>query len=384
MDARIAAGLDRAAAMGETAVQVAAYLGPALIVDAWTGTADPSTGRLADGDTLFPVFSVTKAVTAVALHVQAERGLVDYDAPVARYWPEYGANGKDRITVRHLLTHRSGVPQMPAGVTAERLGDWDWMVGQLAAAEPVFPPGTGTAYQAASFGWLVGEVVRRTDPRRRDFRTFVLEEIAGPLSIPDLWLGIRPEDDGRVARLDTDYTFSGQPSPLARRASPPGTGAAIFNRPEVRTICHPAAGGLFTARSQARFFAMLANRGELDGVRLLSPERVMSFTTLRERPDEVDQVLGFPTTNGIGGFRIGGPCPPADPVVGASPHTLYHTGAGGSVGWADTDTGLSVAICHNRMFSTASKDPADNPFSPLGDAVRAVAAERLAATRTGL
>jgi CubicO group peptidase (beta-lactamase class C family) len=143
MDAPIADALARAAAMGEIAVQVAAYLGPELIVDAWTGLADPSARRPADGDTLFPVFSVTKAATAVALHVQAERGLVDYDAPVARYWPEYAAKGKDAITVRHLLTHRSGVPQMPADVTAERLGDWDWMVGQLAAVELVFPPGTG-------------------------------------------------------------------------------------------------------------------------------------------------------------------------------------------------------------------------------------------------
>ena len=113
---------------GEIGLQVAAYLHGKLAVDVWGGLADDITGRVVDGDTIFPVFSVIKAVTAVALHIQAERGYVDYYAPVAQYWPEFGAHGKDRGTVYDVLTHRIGVPLMPVGVTPELMCDWDWMV----------------------------------------------------------------------------------------------------------------------------------------------------------------------------------------------------------------------------------------------------------------
>jgi len=122
---------------GEIGVQVAAYVDGELEVDVWGGLADETTGRKVDGNTLFPVFSVTKAVTATALHIQAERGLVDYDAPIARYWPEFGAQGKDKGTVRDALTHRIGIPQMPEGVTPELMCDWDWMVQQLAEMKPL-------------------------------------------------------------------------------------------------------------------------------------------------------------------------------------------------------------------------------------------------------
>ena len=162
---------------GEIGVQVAAYLDSELVVDQWGGLADETTGREVDGDTLFPVFSNIKAVTATALHIQAERGLVDYYQPVARYWPEFGKYGKDKGTVFDALTHRIGVPLMPVGVTPELMCDWDWMVGQLAEMHPLFEPGTRSGYMAYTFGWVVGEVVRRTDPKRRPFGQFIQEEI---------------------------------------------------------------------------------------------------------------------------------------------------------------------------------------------------------------
>ena len=186
----------------EVGLQVAAYKDGKLVVDAWGGVADPASGRKVDGDTLFNVYSVTKAVAATALHLQAERGLIDYDAPIVKYWPEYGAHGKERTTVRHVLTHRACVPQMPEGVTPEMMCDWDAMMRAIADLKPLAEPGTKTLYLSMTFGWIIGELVRRTDPRRRSFGRFVREEIAAPLGITDLWIGL--PDDGRAARGEAD------------------------------------------------------------------------------------------------------------------------------------------------------------------------------------
>ena len=186
---------------GEIGVQVAAYLNGKLAVDVWGGLSDETRGLKVDADTLFPVFSVTKAIAAVGLHIQAERGLVDYYKPVAYYWPEFGAHGKDRGTIYDVLTHRIGVPLMPVGVTPELMCDWDWMAGQIADMRPLFEPGTRSAYLVRTFGWIVGEIVRRTDPKERPFGTFIREEICQPLGIDNLWIGIPDEVEPRVAKL---------------------------------------------------------------------------------------------------------------------------------------------------------------------------------------
>ena len=132
----------------EIGIQVCAYLDGRQVIDAWSGLADPKAGRKVDGETLFNVFSVTKAVTATALHIQAERGLVDYDAPISAYWPEFAAHGKAAATVRHALTHRIGVPQMPQNVTPQMMCDWDAMARAIADLPPLFPVGEKTAYQS--------------------------------------------------------------------------------------------------------------------------------------------------------------------------------------------------------------------------------------------
>jgi len=360
---------------GEIGLQVAAYVDGERVVDVWGGLADETTGRTVNGDTLFPVFSVTKAVTATALHIQAERGLVDYDTPIAHYWPEFGAHGKEKGTVRDALTHRIGIPQMPEGVTPELMCDWEWMVRQLADTKPLFTPGTKSAYLAYTFGWIIGEVVRRTDPKRRPFGRFVQEEICAPLGIESLWLGIPDEVEPRVAKL----TNIPRPAPgapglppeaLIPIAIPPQVGVIqkVFGRPDVRRACIPGAGGIMNARSAARFFAMLANGGELGGVRLLSEERVRSFRVPRPNGEEFDPVVWRVLNLGMGGFWLGGESPSAPPVVGRNPHTICHPGAGGSIGWADPDARLAVAICHNRMFDAPT--PEGNPFVPIGNAVR--------------
>ena len=145
----------------EIGLQVAAYLDGKLVVDTWAGLADPATGRPVDGDTLFMLSSTTKGVTATCAHVLADKGKLDYDRPVAYYWPEFGAHGKDTVTVRDVLAQRSGVPQTPVGYTPEWLTDWDRMCRGIADLTPMFEPSTRTAYASLTFGHMVGEVIRR-------------------------------------------------------------------------------------------------------------------------------------------------------------------------------------------------------------------------------
>ena len=364
---------------GEIGLQVAAYLNGKKVVDVWGGLADETTGRKVDADTLFPVFSVTKAITAVALHIQAERGLVDYAMPIAHYWPEFGAHGKDKGTVYDALTHRLGVPIMPLAVTPELMCDWGWMVQRIADMRPLFEPGTKTAYMSYTFGWVVGEVVQRTDPKGRAFGTFVQEEICQPLGIDSLWVGIPDEVEPRVAKLTNMPPIPpGAPgmapeslSPLAIPAQV-GTTEEVFGRPDVRRACMPGANGIMNSSSAARFFAMLAEGGELDGVRILSEDLVRTFSVPRQ-PCDYDYVHGVPHNGSIGGFHLAGSIGEADPPIlmvaaGSNPRTFGHPGAGGSVGWADPDAHLAVAISHNRMFR--ARIPGENPFVAIGGAVR--------------
>jgi CubicO group peptidase (beta-lactamase class C family) len=365
-DGQVADAVERAIASGdETGLQVVAYHRGQKVIDIAAGIADPATGRPVTPETLFNVYSVTKAVAATALHIQAERGHVDYDAPIATYWPEFAAGGKQTATVRHALTHRVGVPQMPEGVTAEMLCDWDAMTRAIAALPPLAPPGEKTLYQSMTFGWIVGEIVRRTDPSGRDFRQFILDEIAAPLGLADLWLGIPDDAEPRVAIM-SDRNEGDAPPPLATlymQSMPPAVALvpAIFERPDVRRACIPGVGGIFTARDEARFWAMLAQGGELDGVRLLSEERVRSFSNVRDNGDEPDPVMfGIPIPISVGGYWLGGHRVTSD-------RAIWHPGAGGSIGWADPDNQLAVAICHNRMFNTRSAE--DDPILPITHAI---------------
>lgn len=343
--------LDDAIARGiELGLQVAAYLGSTPIVDAWAGLADPAAGREVNGDTLFNVFSIAKSVTAVAVHIQAERGLIDYDVPIAAYWPEFSGDGRERVTVRHVLTHRSGMAEMPAEVTADQICDWDHMVRFLQTAVPTYEPGSESGYQSMTYGWLLGEIVRRTDPKERGFGDFVRQEIAEPLGIADLWLGLPDEAQNRMAMLDGSSVTvipAGHPyrltTPLQVDLMP-----EIFARPDVRRACIPAVGGIANARSIAGFYAMLANGGELDGVRLLSAERVAAFAVPRDGFDDIDRYFQRATAAGQGGFYLGG-APSGSSYAARNPRALCQSGMGGSFAMADPDTGLAFAFCNNRL-----------------------------------
>ena len=356
----------------EIGLQVAAYHRGKLVVDAWGGQADPATGRPVDGDTLFNVYSVTKALAATAVHMLVDRGRLAYDATVASCWPEYGAHGKHKTTLRDVLTHRAGIPQMPEGVTPERLCDWDWMTRAIADLTPLAEPGTKTLYLSMTFGWILGELVRRADPDHRSLGRFVRDEISAPLKAPDLWIGIPDAAEPRIARqIDAMTPIPPEYLPPLFLASMPNAVAlvpAVFERPDVRRAEVAGVGGIFTARSQARLWAMLAGGGELDGVRLLSEELVATLNTPRPNSDEPDPVMfGFPIPITIGGFWFGGAHPPVCSAKNA--RAICHPGQGGSIGWADPDAQLAVAICHNRLFNPTTRD--EDAILTIADAVRA-------------
>jgi CubicO group peptidase (beta-lactamase class C family) len=376
-DPRIEKALAHARRLGEVGVQVAAFLGGQLIVDCWTGCADPAgDGRLVDDETLFTTFSVTKGVTATALARLVEQGALSYDTLVVEVWPQYGQAGKAATTIEDVLSHRAGIPAMPPGLTPEMMCDWSYMVGALERAVPVFAPGTTNAYHTLNWGWLVGEIIQRADPKRRRLDVFVREELLAPLGITNIYLGAPDEVLWRVAPVLVSAPRLPGANPLTEAASPVSVGpGTIYNRRDVRQAIIPGAGGIMTARSAARLFAMIAMGGELDGVRLLSTDLVDSFPLPRPDAEGVDETLQGTVLVGRRGYWLGGPPPSGYPAAGHGRRTICSPGAGGSVAWADLDTGLSVAIFHNMMHQSqmASHDPEVNPFLRLADAIRDVA-----------
>src|SRR5579859_568014 len=227
----------------ERGLQVAAYLDGELVLDAWAGVADASTGRPVDGESLFVVFSCGKGVLATAVHLLAERGQLDYDATIGSYWPEFAIHGKEAITVRQVLTHTAGIPQLPPDTTPEDLCDWDRICAGISSLSPLWKPGTRTGYHARTFGFVLGELVRRIDGR--PVAQFIQEDVCQPLGIRDLFFGIPPEVEPRVARMEDDPAPAPVPTlppdsllPLVFPPSLPPT-ATFFNRLDVRRACIP-------------------------------------------------------------------------------------------------------------------------------------------------
>lgn len=222
----------------EVGLQVAAYQDGDQVVDAWAGLADVANRRPVDGDSLFTVFSCSKAITATVVHILADRGQVAYDTPVAAYWPEFATQGKQQVTVRQVLNHTAGIPQLPAGTRPEDLCDWSTICRGLAAERLLWEPGTRMGYHARTYGYILGEVIQRVSGR--PFPQVVQEEICRPLGITNLFFGIGDAEEPRVATLEPDPNQGeAAPSGLRRLVFPPEipATAAVFNRPDIRRAC---------------------------------------------------------------------------------------------------------------------------------------------------
>jgi|SoiMethySBSTD1v2_1073268.scaffolds.fasta_scaffold22053_4 CubicO group peptidase (beta-lactamase class C family) len=321
----------------EIGLQVAAYLDGKLVVDAWAGMADEATKKPVDGDTMFMLSSTTKGVTATCMHLCVEKHKLDYDMPIIKVWPEFGANGKEAATLRHALSHRTGVPQTPVGYTPDWLPDWDKMCRGIAALKPMYPIGERTAYHSLNYGYINGEILRRVDGR--SIGQFLQDEICKPLGINGLYLGVPDSELRRVAVL-TDAP----PAPAeydARMVGEPAGSyvAKVFNRRDVQQASIPASGGIMSARGLARHYAMLANWGELGGVRILPESRVRAGIELQSF--EWDEVYRVRVRRALG-YRRGSDTGPL-----ASPEAFGHVGGGGSFGYADPSRRLGIGFAKN-------------------------------------
>ncbi|MEV4526642.1 serine hydrolase domain-containing protein [Streptosporangium sp. NPDC049304] len=342
----------------EVGAAVGVYLHGRKVVDLWGGIADPETGRPWERDTVQVVFSTTKGVTAACAHLLAQRGELDLDAPVAAYWPEFAANGKERVPVRWLLTHQAGLPVIDHPITPAEAIAWDPMVTALAAQRPSWEPGTAHGYHAHTYGWLVGEVVRRVTGR--SLGTFLAEEIAAPLGL-DLWIGLPETESHRVSRIVADpidldaftridldalpvparevMAAYADPTSLTRRAMSVITPLPDHDDPAEQAAEMPSTNGICTARSLARFYAALI--GEVDGHRVLTPDTLAAATA--EQVAGIDRVLRVPVRIGTG---FGLPTPDA---FWYSPTAFGFPGYGGSLGFADPANGLAFGYVMNRL-----------------------------------
>jgi len=332
-----------------------------VLVDIWDGWFDRESTVPWERDTITPVWSTTKAMTNLAALVLVDRGQLDLDSPVATYWPEFAAAGKDRVTLAHLLGHTSGVPGWDQPVTVDDLYDWDRSTAMLAAQAPWWEPGTASGYHLLNQGHLVGEVVRRVTGVT--LGQFFAKDVAGPLEA-DFHIGLDPSDDDRVSPLTTprrpDADLPDDPSGIALRTfTAPFLPAKEANTARWRRAELPALNGHGNARSVARIQALISHGGEVDGVRLLSEQTIERIFDVQA--SGTDLVLGVPVTFGTGWAL---PSPGSMPSV-ASGRRCYWGGLGGSVVVNDLDRRLTVAYAMNRMVLETV--PGTRLARPCGD-----------------
>lgn len=358
---------------GDVGAGVAVFVDGECVVDLTGGVADRSSGATYGSDALQLVFSSTKGVAAICAHLLAQRGQLDFSAKVVDVWPEFGANGKDDATIADIMSHRVGLPVVDERLTLDQVLEIAPVVEALASQAPLWEPGTAHGYHALTYGWLVGEIVKRVDGR--PIGQFVAEELAGPLGL-DLWIGLPDEQHDRVVPLiamdPTESSFDLadpdiapllgdlataflDPESVTNRALhlngafglDGGGGGMAWNRPAVWRSQIPAANGITNARSLAKLYASCVS--EVDGVRLLDDETVKRAT--EERSEGRDRTLVVPTRFGLGFFIPS----TFSPLMG--PASFGHAGAGGSLGLADPDRRIGFAYVMNKMSANLSNDP---------------------------
>jgi CubicO group peptidase (beta-lactamase class C family) len=338
----------------EVGASFSAYHRGEKVVDIWGGVADPETGRAWDEHTMAVVFSTTKGVTAICAHKLAQEGALDIDAPVAKYWPEFAQNGKDDLPVSYLLSHRAGLAWLDGALTPDEVWAWDPVIAMLEAQVPAWKPGTEHGYHAVTYGYLVGEVIKRITGV--SVGTYFRRELAEPLGL-DFWIGLPASEESRVATLvggltpdtaemDPDArafidSIMGPETELGKALSMSGAlSNDIFNTRDFHAAEVPAAGGIGEARAIAKLYAACV--GTVDGIRVLTPEQVKLATVQQtEGPNRV--IMGLDLQFGLGFFV------PSSIVNVGGPNSFGHFGAGGSVGWADPDAEFAFGYVMNKM-----------------------------------
>jgi CubicO group peptidase (beta-lactamase class C family) len=343
---------------GEVGACVSLTLHGETVVDLWGGIADPSTGRAWERDTVGIVFSCTKGATALCAHLLASRGLLDLDAPVKEYWPEFAVRGKEHATVRMMLDHSVGVPVISAPLKPLASADWDYMIAQLEAQEPFWKPGTRNGYHMINFGWTVGELVRRVS--NKSLGEFFQSEIAQPLGI-EFWIGAPESVEARVAPIAIYKPAPGEaPSEfvlkmLTERASIQGLSMLNLGFEANSRECHAAevggAGGISNARGLAGMYAPFACGGRLRGKTFVDGATLARMGEVAVATQE-DATLLIPSRFALGFMKSMDnrrrPRGDRDSAI-LSSAAFGHVGAGGSIGFADPREELSFGYSMNQM-----------------------------------
>ena len=340
--------------LGEVGAACCVHLHGRRVVDLAGGVTAPGGTEPYTPETLQMVWSSTKGVVAIAAHMLAQEGRLDFDAPVIKYWPEFGAEGKQDIPVRWLFSHKSGLAAIDQPLGLEDVIAWTPVVDALAAQRPLWEPGTAHGYHTFTYGWLAGEVMRRVSGV--SVGQLVAERIAKPLGV-EFWIGLPEELNARVAPVlppipseppDPFVVRATDPTSLTYRSfTSPAIPPAAFNEYLFRSAEVPAGNGIGTARALSRIYA--ACIGEVDGVRLLEPETLEQATRTQARGE--DLVMGFETHYGTG-FQLPFPFRPM-----AGQGSFGHHGSGGSVGFANQELGFSFGYVMNQMRPVYGADP---------------------------
>jgi CubicO group peptidase (beta-lactamase class C family) len=367
------------ASRGEIGAAVAAYWRGEKVVDLWGGRRTPEGRAPWNEDTMVVVMSSTKGLAAMTVAVANARGLVDYDAPVARYWPEFAQNGKEAITVRQLLGHEAGLVLIDEDLSVERVRDLDDVARVLARQKPEWQPGTRHGYHAMTIGLYMQELIRHADPAHRTLGRFFHEEIARPLGL-DFYIGLPPEiPDERLAKV-TELSMGR--ALLALRHTPPEIIKKVlwpwsllrksmlfsdldWNDRRSLEVEIPAGGGVGTARAMARAYSAFAEGGAELGI---TPETMTLLTAPPDIAFPKDEVLGVSSYYSLGYLRPG-----PDGVFGSSPRAFGTPGAGGSFAFADPDARLGYAYVMNKLDYHLFDDPREKA---LRDAVHRAIARR--------
>ena len=351
--AHVAEAFEKNFEEGDLGACCAVFVDGEIVVDLWGGIADPEKETLWGKDTIVNVWSTTKTMAAICTLMLFDRGLIELDSPVCKYWKDFEQNGKEKVLVSHLLSHSAGLPGFDAPITEDQLFDWEYTCKRLAGQAPWWEPGTTSGYHPMTQGWLLGELLRQVDGRT--LGTFFKDEVASKIGA-DFHIWLPDEHFNRVASLDTEsvdgpVVLTDQaPHPFVERVEKHGRmGAKLANTDRWRRAEFPAAHGQGNARSVALVHSLIAQNGSSDSFKLLSAEAV--DTIFEIQTDGTDHILGVPIRHGMG-FGLRSDLMPISPNEKA----CFWGGWGGSLSVIDVDASMSFAYVMNRMAPSLQHD----------------------------